>query len=71
MTVSKLEVGVSSSKLNEPPNSCIPSKAKMNMKRKRRKSKDMMDDKAFMRAITRLRSGDQYLLLERERDIMH
>lgn len=37
----------------------------MKMKRKRRKSKDMMDDKAFMRAITRLRKGDQYLKRER------
>ena len=64
MTVSKLEVGVSSSKLNDPPKSCIPSRAKMKMKRKRRKSKDMMDDKAFMRAITRLRKGDQYLKVE-------
>ena len=61
MTVSKLDVGVCSGKLNEPPKSCIPNKAKMKMKRKRRKSKDMMDDKAFIRAITRLRKGDQYL----------
>ena len=61
MTVSKLDVGVLSGKLNEPPKSCIPNKAKMKMKRKRRKSKDMMDDKAFIRAITRFRSGDQYL----------
>ena len=64
MTVSKLDVGVCSGKLNEPPKSCIPNKAKMKMKRKRRKSKDMMDDKAFMRAITRLRKGDQYLKAE-------
>ena len=65
MTVSKLDVGFESGKLNEPPKSCIPNKAKMKMKRKRRKSKDMMDDKAFMRAITRLRKGDQYLKRER------
>ena len=64
MTVSKLDVGVWSGKLNEPPKSCIPNKAKMKMKRKRRKSRDMMDDKAFMRAITRLRKGDQYLEAE-------
>ena len=66
MTVSKLDVGVCSGKLNEPPKSCIPNKAKMKMKRKRRKSKDMMDDKAFIRAITRLRKGDQYLKVEKQ-----
>ena len=60
-TVSKLEVGVSVGKLNDPPKSCIPSSAKMKMNKKRRKRRDMMDDSAFIRAITRLRSGDQYL----------
>ena len=33
----------------------------MKMKRKRRRRRDMMDDKAFISAITRFRSGDQYL----------
>ncbi len=61
MIVSKLEEGVSSSKLNSPPNSCIPSRAKMKMNRKRSNRRDRMEDKAFMRAITRLRKGDQYL----------
>ena len=61
MAVSKFEVGVSSGKLNDPPKSCMPSSAKMKMNRKSRKSRDMMDDKAFIRAITRLRRGDQYL----------
>lgn len=61
MAVLKLDVGVPSSKLKEPPKSCIPSRAKMKMKRKSRKSRDMIEDKAFMRAITRLRKGDQYL----------
>ena len=32
---------------------------KMNKKRSRRR--DIMDDKAFIRAITRFLSGDQYL----------
>ena len=59
--MSKLEVGVSVGKLNDPPKSCIPSSAKMKMNKKRRKRRDMMDDSAFIRAITRLRSGDQYL----------
>ena len=66
MAVSKFDVGVWSEKLNEPPKSCIPSRAKMKMKRKRRKSRDMMEDKAFIRAITRLRRGDQYLKKSKE-----
>lgn len=61
MMVSKFEVGVSSGKLKEPPKSCIPKRAKMKMKRKSRNRSDMMDDKAFMRAITRLRREAQYL----------
>ena len=61
MMVSKFEVGVSSGKLKEPPKSCIPKRAKMKMKRKSRNRSDMMDDKAFMRAITRLRKEAQYL----------
>ena len=62
--VSKFEVGVPSAKLNDPPKSCIPSRAKMNMNRKRRKSRDMMEDKAFINAITRFRNGDQYLKMQ-------
>ena len=61
MTLSKLEVGVPSRKLKVPPKSCIPSRAKMKMKRKSRKRSDMMEAKAFIRAITRLRSDIQYL----------
>lgn len=61
MTVSKFEVGVSNGKLNEPPKSCIPSKANMKMNRKSKNNKDMMEDKAFIRAITRFLRGDQYL----------
>ena len=59
--MSKLDVGVSSSKLKDPPKSCIPNKAKMKMNKKSRKSSDKIDDKAFIKAITRLRKGDQYL----------
>ena len=33
----------------------------MKMNRKRRNRRDMMEDKAFIKAITRLRSEDQYL----------
>ena len=61
MAVSKFDVGVLPSKLKDPPKSCIPRRAKMKMKRKSRKSKDMMEESAFIRAITRLRRGDQYL----------
>lgn len=61
MAVSKFDDGVPSMKLYVPPKSCIPSRAKMKMKRKSRNRRDMMDDKAFIRAITRLRRGDQYL----------
>jgi hypothetical protein len=58
---SKFEVGVPSGKLSWPPKNCMPRRAKMKMKRKRSSSSDMMEDSAFIRAITRLRSGDQYL----------
>ena len=33
----------------------------MKMKRNRRRRRDKMEDKAFMRAITRFLNGDQYL----------
>ena len=59
--VLKLEVGVPSSKLNDPPKSCIPRRAKMKMKRKSRKSSERMEEMAFISAITRLRREDQYL----------
>ena len=58
---SKLEVGLPSGKLNCPPNNCMPSKAKMKMKRKRRSSSDKMEEMAFIKATTRLRSEVQYL----------
>ena len=59
--MSKFEVGVSSGKLNDPPKSCIPRSANMNMNKNKRNKRDMIDDKAFIRAITRFRRGDQYL----------
>ena len=33
----------------------------MKMKRNRRRRRDKIEDKAFMRAITRFLNGDQYL----------
>lgn len=44
-----------------PPKSCIPSKAKMRMKRKRRNNRLTMDLILLSRETTRLRSEDQYL----------
>ena len=58
---SKLEVGVPSGKLSCPPKNCIPSRAKMKMKRNNRRRSDKIEDKAFIRAITRFLNGDQYL----------
>ena len=58
---SKLDVGLPSGKLNWPPNNCIPSKANMKMKRKRRSNSDKMEEMAFIKATTKLRSEVQYL----------
>ncbi len=55
----KLEEGVPSSKLKVPPKSCIPSRAKMRMKRKRRSRREMMDFMELRRDTTRLRKEDQ------------
>jgi hypothetical protein len=44
-----------------PPNSCIPSRAKIRMKRKSSSSKDMMDFMELSNEMTRLRREDQYL----------
>ena len=37
----------------------------MNMNKNNRNKRDKMDDKAFIRAITRFRNGDQYLRSKR------
>ena len=58
---SKFDVGRPSGKLNFPPNNCIPSKAKMNMNRNKSNRSDRIDEMAFVKATTRLRSEDQYL----------
>ena len=62
--VSKLDVGLPSGKLKEPPKTCMPSSAKIKMNKKRRNRRDMMDEMAFMRAITRFRKLDQYLRIK-------
>ena len=61
MIVLKFDVGVPESKLKYPPKSCIPSRANMNMKRKRRNNSDRMEAMAFIKAITRFRKFVQYL----------
>lgn len=43
-----------SSKLNLPPNSCMPSRLKMMMKRKSSSNKEAMDFMEFSREATKL-----------------
>ena len=59
--VLKLDVGVPPGKLKNPPNSCMPKRAKMKMNKNSRKRRDRMEDIAFISAITRFRREDQYL----------
>ena len=59
--VLKFDGGVPSSKLKAPPKSCMPSRAKIRMKRKRRKSRDKMDLIELRREMTKFRREDQYL----------
>ena len=60
---SKLLLGLScvGSKLKRPPKTCMPSKAKMTMKRKSRSSKLAIERILLSNEATRLRSDDQYL----------
>ena len=46
---------------HSPPNSCMPSRAKMRMKRKSRNSSEMMDLILLSSEMTRLRRDAQYL----------
>lgn len=48
-------------KLNFPPNTCIPSREKITMKRKRSSSKQAMERTEFKREATRLLRDVQYL----------
>lgn len=57
----KLTNGVSSGKLKEPPKSCIPKRANMRMKRKRRNKREMIERIELSREITRFLRDDQYL----------
>ena len=58
---SKFDAGVPKSKLNVPPNNCIPSRAKMRMKRNNRSRRDTIDLRELNSDTTRLRREDQYL----------
>ena len=58
---SKLDAGVPKSKLNVPPNNCIPSRAQMRMKRNNRSKRDTIDFRELKSDTTRLRREDQYL----------
>ena len=58
---SKLDAGVPKSKLKVPPNNCIPSKAKMRMKRNKRSKRETIDLRELNSETTRLRREDQYL----------
>lgn len=60
--VLKFVGGVSSSKLNSPPKSCIPSNAKIRINRKRRNNKEIIERIEFNKEITRFRNDDQYLV---------
>ena len=59
--VLKFEGGVPSSKLKAPPKSCMPSRAKIRMNRKRRNRRDKMDLMELKREMTKFRREDQYL----------
>ena len=58
---SKFEAGVPKSKLNVPPKSCMPRRAKMRMKRNKRSRSDTMDLRELNSDTTRFRKEDQYL----------
>lgn len=60
--VLKFVGGVPVSKLNWPPNSCMPSRANMRMNRKSRKRSEMMLRIEFSSDITRFLKLDQYLV---------
>lgn len=47
--------------MNFPPNTCIPRRAKMTMKRKRSRSREAMDFTELSKDATKLFSDVQYL----------
>ena len=57
---SMFEAGVAKSKVQVPPNSCMPRRAKMRMKRKRKRRRETMDFMEAIRETTRFLREDQY-----------
>jgi hypothetical protein len=60
--VLKLVGGVPSSKLNAPPNNCMPSSAKIRMNKNSRNNREMMDLIELSNDITRFLSDAQYFV---------
>lgn len=60
--VLKFVGGVPSSKLNWPPNSCIPRSANIRMNKKRRNNSEMIDRMELSNEMTRFLRDDQYLV---------
>lgn len=59
--VLKLAGGVPSGKLKAPPNSCMPSKAKIKMNKKSRNNRERIERIELSNDITRFLKDDQYL----------
>lgn len=62
VNVLKLASGVPLSKLNCPPNNCIPRRAVISMNKNSRNNKEMIDLIELSSDITKLRNEDQYLV---------
>lgn len=56
----KFEGGVPSGKLNVPPKSCMPRRAKIRMKRKSSSRREMMDFIELSSEMTKFLKDDQY-----------
>ena len=57
----KFEGGVPSGKLNVPPKSCMPNRAKMRMNKKRSNKSEIIDFIELNKEMTRFLKEDQYL----------
>lgn len=68
MNVSKLARGFGciGLKLNLPPNTCIPSRAKMTINKNNSNNKDMIERSEFNKDETKLRKDVQYFVTKSE-----
>lgn len=57
----KFEGGVPSGKLNVPPKSCMPKRAKMRMNKNRSNKSEIIDFIELNKEMTRFLKEDQYL----------